>query len=404
MNILFLCEYNVTPYKGGISTLISSLSNGFVKYFKDDCCLAFLYDNGLQTTPSFSKVLHIKDYSDLTDIRFFIESNHIDFIISTIGISKRNSLFFSEFYQYIRSNTNCVLFWTYLMRPDNDIFISSFLHGVEHKIPLIGTFVSKTLLLFFHCRIVEIFINKFFQKKYSVPYYNCDQTVVQSSSYIPLYYKLCGINNKRPIKAIPNPLVFDDYSFDKSGIPQKEKKVLIVARYDEPVKRYRLALRIWKEIEKDASFNEWELVILGYGPDEKLIKDYAKQLELRNVSFNERQSPVEYYKKCSIYMMTSAIEGSPMVLNDAKQFGLVPIVFNSFESAGDLIKHKYNGILIQDNNESRYLCELKYLMSNDVERCKMAENAIDDSSNFRVEKVCGQWRILYENILSEIIH
>jgi len=49
-------------------------------------------------------------------------------------------------------------------------------------------------------------------------------------------------------------------------------------------------------------------------------------------------------------MMTSRFEGWPMVLMEAMQMGVVPVVYNSFESLSDIVVDGENGYIIPNND------------------------------------------------------
>lgn len=63
---------------------------------------------------------------------------------------------------------------------------------------------------------------------------------------------------------------------------KKEKIVLIISRYHEVQKNLCAAMRIWKEIEKRGT-KGWQLVMGGYGPDEQMLMDYIKELQIENI-------------------------------------------------------------------------------------------------------------------------
>lgn len=398
MNILFLNDYNVTPYTGGIATLTSTLAEGFRDYYQCSCFLAFLGEDNKPTTPSFSSVLKVKRRDNFQDLKYYIKSNKIDFIISTLVGAKENYSFFCNFYTYIQKETQCKLFWIYLNRPVYDVFLTYQIQKIARQGGLYSA-ISKVLVKAIHWKVFQGIIKKNIQPKFLIPSTNCHAPIVLSEGYIPLFYKVSGLNKSRIIRSIGNPLVFKE-ELSNGALDFKASHILIVARLDESAKRFRLALKIWEKIEKQHRYDKWDLTIIGFGPDEQLIKSYAKKLKLNRVFFVGQQNPIEYYKRSSIYMMTSAFEGFPMVLNDAKQFGMVPVVFNSFEAVNDLIQDNYNGIIVENNDIELYTKKLMSLMDDEVRRRTLAENAMKSSKEFRVDKICQKWLNLYEEIKS----
>ena len=95
--------------------------------------------------------------------------------------------------------------------------------------------------------------------------------------------------------------------------------MLIVGRFSESEKRFLLALKAWKEFNSQRITNTWELIIIGFGKDENIYKEYARKNKLNNVKFIGKQDPLEYYKKASIFLMTSAFEGFGLTLTEKKR-------------------------------------------------------------------------------------
>ena len=165
-----------------------------------------------------------------------------------------------------------------------------------------------------------------------------DKIQLLSSKFIPAFKKILPNISDRQLIAIGNPLVFNT-TYNIGSIIEKKKKIIVVCSTNY-VKRVHLMIEIWNEIEKDNRFNDWSFDFVGGGEGFKHIIQMAKKL--KRIKFVGYQQPEEYYRQSSIFMMTSRFEGWPMVLMEAMQMGVVPIVFNSFESLTDIIVEKEN--------------------------------------------------------------
>ena len=53
-------------------------------------------------------------------------------------------------------------------------------------------------------------------------------------------------------------------------------------------------------------------------------------------------------------MMTSHIEGWPMTLLEAQQYGCVPIVYNTFAALSEIIENNVNGYIIGKYDEEAF--------------------------------------------------
>ena len=88
-----------------------------------------------------------------------------------------------------------------------------------------------------------------------------------------------------------------------------------------------------------------------------------------------------------------------MVLLEAMQEECVPVVFDSFESASDLVITGETGCLVPSFDLDKYADALVDLMSNDeklkVMGAKARKHVMD---NFSEEKIMGQWDRLIEEV------
>lgn len=222
-----------------------------------------------------------------------------------------------------------------------------------------------------------------------------DRFVLLSTTYIK---ELCKITKKQDLNkivCINNPLTFQNPKVD---FTQKKKQVLILGRLDDFQKNISSSLRIWKLVE-DSGVYDWKLVIVGSGVDEIKLKEYAKTLNLKNYTFTGVTSePEKYYQESSLFMMTSHIEGWPMTLPEAQQFGCIPIVYNTFAALPEIIENGINGYVVAKNNELLFAKKIIELMGNNSLRHNLAQNCINKSKKFSSTEIGHKWNILLKNL------
>ena len=222
------------------------------------------------------------------------------------------------------------------------------------------------------------------------------RVLLLSKSFAPDFQKLLRIPSDR-ICAIPNPLSFPEIA-NPDILQHKEKEVLIVSRMKDLQKRISLALKIWKRVESDKRSEDWRLKIIGEGEDLQAYQKLAKKMNLQRVEFLGRQNPQPYYEKASLAMMTSSFEGWGLTLTESQQFGIVPLAFNSYASATDIITDGENGFLIPYGNLGLYSDCLLELMANEEKRCLMAKNALASAHRFEIQKIIPQWKKLLQDV------
>ena len=82
-------------------------------------------------------------------------------------------------------------------------------------------------------------------------------------------------------------------------------------------------------------------------------------------------------------------------------YGCVPMAFNSWEMASDIIDNGVNGILIKPFDVKAYADNLMALMDDEPLREKMARSALEKSHAFDMDKVSRLWRNLLDELKRE---
>lgn len=261
-------------------------------------------------------------------------------------------------------------------------------HNIERKWTL-----KQSLLQIGMALLPNKYFVRMLRNKYAQPYGKADRIVVLSPGIIE-QYQYFAPGYKDCFTAIPNTRSFDSIILSN----EKAKEVLVVARLDDWHKRISEILKIWAIVQKDERFHEWTLRIVGEGIDKPFYEDFVLKNHITNVRFEGHQDPLPYYQQASLFMMTSACEGLPMTVLEAQQCGCVPVVYDSFASAKDIITSGENGILIANRDSEAYVAALKELMMDNESRKRMSEACVQSSESFSAEKVAAQWNELLKRL------
>ena len=130
----------------------------------------------------------------------------------------------------------------------------------------------------------------------------------------------------------------------------------------------------------------------------KLPHYLIRSMESLEKLFNEqlsrlRTDHIDYF----ILVLTSEYEGFGLVVAEAMSHGVVPVVYNSFESAKDLITDGYNGALIEKPfSVSRFTKVVQELMEN-TEWLVLSQNSRIASKRFSVNTIVKDWYQLWNN-------
>lgn len=227
--------------------------------------------------------------------------------------------------------------------------------------------------------------------RYRYMYEHSDKVVVLSPSYMKEFADIANLKNTDRLYSIYNP-----NTFIASKEPLvKEKMVLSIGRLEFSHKKVEYLLRIWKNVQPQ--HKEWTLSICGDGPALEYLKCIVKKENIRGVRFEGNVNPQKYYEKASIMCMTSIYEGTPMVIIEAMQCGCVPMVYDTYAAARDMIKDGIDGYVIPPFDKEMYARKLFQLMGDEDLRSKMQDEAVKSSKRFDRDVIMEQWEELLVN-------
>lgn len=193
-----------------------------------------------------------------------------------------------------------------------------------------------------------------------------------------------------------------DYVYNPNSFPlqtslfKKKKEIIYVGRLDNRSKKVGRLIKVWSKVGK--KYPDWNLTIVGDGPDRNQLEVLKKKYQVGNLTFEGFQSPIEYYKRASIICMTSSFEGFPMVLVEAMQFGCVPIAFDSFEAIHDVIIPEKTGELVKPFKIKDYINKLSNLIDDDTKRTTMSDAASMYVARFDVKTIADRWEYILETL------
>ena len=190
---------------------------------------------------------------------------------------------------------------------------------------------------------------KFFDYLYNKTYKNFDVIIAQSEdmkndlveNYPSTASKISLINNPIDIGRVTELGEKEiKYQFDKEGIIN-----LVSVGTLREKKRQNLLLKTLYLLP-----NNYHLVIVGSGEEEKRLKDLTQQLNLNNrVTFAGHQTnPYPYMKGADLFILTSEHEGFPNVLLESNSLGTAVIAFACPGGITEIIEEGVNGFSVKN--------------------------------------------------------
>lgn len=250
----------------------------------------------------------------------------------------------------------------------------------------------KRLLLLCYLPIFLFKIEKKNQFSLRYVYEHSHRYVVMSNDYIEAFAKRAKIADTSKIRVITNMLTFPNILTPKA-IDDKEKIVIVVARLCEEQKKISFILKVWKNIK---NYNGYKLQIIGDGPDKNMYINWVKKNNMRNVEFLGQQSPLAFYLKARIFLMSSPREGWGLTITESMQNGVVPIVLNTSKVFKDIIQDNIDGFLPKKKKD--YIEKLQLLLMNDSIRNKMAITGLHSVSRFVPSVIGEKWNNMIMNL------
>jgi glycosyltransferase involved in cell wall biosynthesis len=219
-------------------------------------------------------------------------------------------------------------------------------YAKDHKIPL---FITRWLYWKPDIRLASIF--QLYDRYISATVRNRAEAIIAPSNSIKEYLLNYRVKDEK-ILLIPSGVDVEVFSPNPSKMLRErlglgdEKIILSIARLHH-LKGIHLLIKAYGYVVKN--FPDTRLVILGKGPQEKELKDMAKELNMeKNVIFLTEHVPHErisdFYNGADIFAFPSIVEPFGMVNLEAMACG-IPTVSSNTGGMRDMVLHGKTGFL-----------------------------------------------------------
>ena len=372
-HILFLL--GIYPSYGGVEMVTTVLANRFIA---DGHCVtiaSFSQPKNDFAELHLSKKCHLLSLSypvlsikNVKKLKAYVRDRHVDVLINQWVLPFMVTLM----WKCALAGTGCKVYSVQHIPPDTNMCIQSLKRKME-----LGKWYFKGVygLVREVSRLSLAFCIK-----------NSHKFIVLSPSFVPVAQTFSRVSKTDKIIAIPDPNSVD--GCNKNLI--KEKEILYVGRIEYNQKRTDRVIDVWKELEP--LYSDWKLTIVGDGDDREDLQKRINEYGLKQVEITGFVNPQEYYKRASILLLTSEYEGFGLVIVEAMSYGVVPVVYNSFKTASDLITHGYNGLL-QESPFSifDFTRKVRELMDNPDYLNELSKNGRIVSTDFSIDKIVNKW-------------
>ena len=176
-----------------------------------------------------------------------------------------------------------------------------------------------------------------------------------------MFYLKAYKNSKQELFVMNNLIDYEminDLLKKEINVKKQKLTLLNVGRHEEGAKRLTMMIRVIDRLLKEGY--DFELWLVGDGPDHQLYLDLVKELNISShVKFFGKQSNVfPFYKLADAVLLSSFREGNPVVYLEAKILKK-PIITTNVSDA--LLEIDGFGIVTEFDEEAYYLGVKKFL-------------------------------------------
>ena len=227
--------------------------------------------------------------------------------------------------------------------------------------------------------------SRIWQKLMKWSYRYADLVTVLTQSAVPFYDPADGYQTI----VMPNPVLPPAPAVVTERLLPTPSLVAL-GRLDD-CKGYDLLLKAFHQIHD--RYPDWQLTILGEGELRPELEQLRSQLKLTDCVHLPGNvfNVADYLYQADLFVMTSRIEGFPMALCEAMVCGLPVIATDCLSGPSDIIDPGVNGVLVTTEDVNSIATGLESLISNPIEREKLAKNAPQILDRFGVESVMKLW-------------
>lgn len=166
------------------------------------------------------------------------------------------------------------------------------------------------------------------------------------TTFPSLQNKIISFENIMPIEYIKN---LGEAESVGEEIPYDENIILLsIGRFCK-AKNFDNVPDICRKIISSGIKVKWYLI--GYGPDEEVIKKRIEELRMENNVYilGKKENPYPYIKRCDIYIQPSRYEGKCVSVIEAQIFHK-PVIITDYATSGSQLEDGVDGVIVPMDN------------------------------------------------------
>ena len=218
--------------------------------------------------------------------------------------------------------------------------------------------------------------------------------VVQTEDIKSCYSKAL----QKRTSVIYNP-VRNDISHSTLHTPHSTLNQIVSVGRLAPQKNFPMLIKAFAAIKDE--FPDWQLLILGEGPDRGSLQLTVDNLQLtdRVLMPGRSEHVIDELRKSKLFCMSTNAEGMSNALIEAMCVGL-PVVCTDVCGAKELLCEPESGLIVPVGDTEGLAKALRKVMSDESFMQQMAERNLAKAEWFKQDRVVDQWETLICDVVS----
>ncbi|MFO7906848.1 MAG: glycosyltransferase family 4 protein [Planctomycetota bacterium] len=196
------------------------------------------------------------------------------------------------------------------------------------------------------------------------------------------------------VHVVPNCLWPETVPDTLPSLESRGRRIVAMGRLG-PEKGFDLLLEAFSEVAAD--YPEWDLMVIGEGPERPRLEHLVQQhgLAARVSLCGWRDNPARLLSDAQVFVLSSRYEGFPNALLEAMACGLVPVAFDCDSGPRDIVRDHVDGLLVPPEDVGRLARTLACLLSDAPWRQRLATSAREVTERFGVEAFFERWEKIF---------
>lgn len=199
--------------------------------------------------------------------------------------------------------------------------------------------------------------------------------------------------DENSVKFIPNPIDIKMVAQQLNEIPSyvlpKMKINIVSVGRLHPHKGFDMLVEAFSKLGSE----NVHLSIIGEGEQRGFLEKMIKRLDLVDKVglLGQHKNPFAILKQADIFVLSSRLEGWPLVLMEAMSVGLAVVAFKCPNGPDEIIDHMKTGLLVEANDIEALSKAISVLIENPEMRGILGQNALVNIAKYNVDRIANKW-------------